>query len=682
MERLQIDFAMQRGHEMMIRRDPPIARADLDEVDLQMLQAARPSGLLAVDWYEMDGCVTFRYSVDGRKMLPHRLITGPFGMKEYLGLMLGVVEALDNCGQYLLRESCCLLDEKFLFIGTEWRDVGLTYLPLREPPVKKPVREELLGLAVRLIGKAERVDGDAVQTLLRLLDDPGVSWPNLRLGLLRLMASDLPSGFGPPRADAPGIRPAANAGEPDADGARAYRIATGPGQSDADGARAYRIATGSGWSDADGGRTYRIASGTVRTDAAYSGGSSRTASDAGRPDTDGGRTHRIASDVDRPDSGYRQMAFEERSGDDGAKGSARVRHSGHLPGASDDRTGDSAESGRAEEAEAKNGGGKRRFEWLGGFFKFDGSGFVPPPETMMFDDREWPGTTGRVSDTGRARWLSACGTILATALIWRYIYLPSPGTDRLLISLGATLLAAGGLVLVWRQLASGKREMDDVRSADDAGSGYPQEKSAEAWPPEAESGTGIGGGIRTDEAAIRFPWLAEFGRDDRPAQSLPFRAHAGVNGARSAAAFGMEAGSGLSGDGLPDMPAVGDLAEGDETGLLQDETVLLGRDTGGLWLVREYEGSSRRIPVEPGAHIIGRSEAHARIVDTAEGVSRAHLEIAFDGSEVRIKDLASRNGTLLGGEMMVPYKEYVLGDGDAFRLAGPDGPKYTLRKSG
>jgi len=126
MERIQVDFAIQRGHEMIVQRDPPFARAELDEVDMQMLQAERPPGLLPVDWFEMDGSVTFRYAIDGRKLLPHRLITGPFGMNEYISLMLGIVEALDNCGHYLLRESCCLLEEKFLFVGGDWRDAALT----------------------------------------------------------------------------------------------------------------------------------------------------------------------------------------------------------------------------------------------------------------------------------------------------------------------------------------------------------------------------------------------------------------------------------------------------------------------------------------------------------------------------------------------------------------------------
>jgi len=651
MERLQVDFAMQRGHEMIIRRDPPFGRADLDEVDVRMLQAARPPGLLKVDWFEMDGCVTFRHAVEGRKMLPHRLIAGPFGMTEYLGFMLGIVEALETCGHYLLRESCCLLEERFLFVGSEWRDVALTYLPLREPPVKRPVREELLALAIRLIGKAEHVDGDAVQTVLRLLDDPGASWPDLRLGLLRLMASDRTFGAGHPVAETAGFRAGYLAGGSKTEGGQARRIGSAPGSPYEDGGNDRRFPPAFG---------------------------------AGGPDTDGAWGCRIAFGADRPDSGNRDPVMEAHDGDAGAGGSARVPHAGPFPAAADGRTGATAESSRAAEAEAMNG--KNRFGWLGRFFKGEGAEELPPPETMMFDDGEWPGATGRIRDTGRARWLSVCGAVLTTALIWRYLYLPSPGTDRLLICLGATLLAAGGLVLVWRRLAPGNRGMENhAWSAEGAKAGS-DENGLAGRPPWAESGSwaeagaGADRGIRSEAADIRFSWLTEFGWDDRPASDAAFRAQAGGSGPGET--IGLEASSGSTRNGMPGMTAEGDAAERDETVWLQDETVLLDRDDGRLWLVREYEGSSRRIPVERGTHIIGRSEAHAQFVDKAEGVSRAHLEVAFDGSEVRIKDLASRNGTLLGDEIMVPYKEYVLGIGDAFRLAGPDGPKYTLRKSG
>jgi len=626
MERIQVDFAIQRGHEMIVQRDPPFARAELDEVDMQMLQAERPPGLLPVDWFEMDGSVTFRYAIDGRKLLPHRLITGPFGMNEYISLMLGIVEALDNCGHYLLRESCCLLEEKFLFVGGDWRDAALTYVPLREPPSKKPAREELLGLAVRLMGKMERVDGEVMQAVLRLLDDPAASWSKIRVGLLQMLASE-------------------------------------------------------------------------------------QRSDPGSPDLDGERASLTAFDALSPDTGWQQTydarnAVADRSG------------YGVAPKRMDSRFGKSAEWRNAtDDGEQPGGTAKNRFDLLGKMMRRVESADAPPPETSMFDDREWPGTTGRIRDSGRARWLSACGAVLAAALIWRYIYLPSPGTDRLLISLGATLLVGGGLFLLWQRLdARNHRALVDAQSAGESRAGASGD-GFEAWRPETESG-----GQSGDAAELRFPWLTEFARDNHGSSDAAFAPRAVAIGAdvdKDAGIFtNPEAGSaanslrltgadmasvpGMSGGadsaGIPGMSGAAGLtgASGmmgaagladEETGLLEDETVLLGQDGeerqgGKFWLVREHEGQHRRIPVEPGTQVIGRSEAHARIVDTAEGVSRAHLEIGFDGAEVRIKDLASRNGTLLGGEIMVPYKEYVLRGGGEFRLAGPDGPKYTLRRGG
>jgi len=597
MERIQVDFAMQRGHEMIIRRDPPFARADLDEVDLQMLQAERPPGLLAVDWFEMDGSVTFRYAIDGRKLLSHWLITGSFGMNEYISLMLGIVEALDNCGHYLLRESCCLLEEKFLFIGGDWRDVALTYIPLREPHAKKPIREELLGLAVRLMGKVERVDGEVVQTMLRLLDDPPASWSKLRVGLLQLLVSEPRGASGSPNADNPRATPYAHP----------------------------------------------------------------------------------ASSLMKPENSAPHVA--ERSDCPQAPGAV------HAPDHADNRTGEAIEwHVTADDGEQPDGPAKNRFDLLGKIIRREEPADTPPPETSMFDEREWPGTTGRIRDAGRARWLSASGAILAVALIWRYIYLPSPGTDRLLISLGATLLAAGGLFLLWQRLAARSHgPLDDSQSAGASGGiGDP-----EAWRPDAESGgRSDDAGIRNDAAELRFPWLADFVRDNHQASDAAFAVHAATGGSGTSGGIGAGMFSrlpeGMEAEGSPGMTGVGTADE--ETGLLADETVLLHQDgrgrQGGMYLLREHEGGHRRIPVEPGVTVIGRSETHAVIVDTAEGVSRAHLEIEFDGNDVKIKDLASRNGTLLGGEIMVPYKEYLLQDGGTFRLAGPDGPKYTLRKSG
>ncbi|MNP80596.1 FHA domain protein [compost metagenome] len=56
-------------------------------------------------------------------------------------------------------------------------------------------------------------------------------------------------------------------------------------------------------------------------------------------------------------------------------------------------------------------------------------------------------------------------------------------------------------------------------------------------------------------------------------------------------------------------------------------------------------------------------------MESTHGVSRAHVEIMNRREGCSLKDLGSRNGTLLNGEQVAPYKEYPINPGDVFTLA-------------
>ncbi|WP_226001088.1 DUF6382 domain-containing protein [Paenibacillus sp. BJ-4] len=94
-------------------------------------------------------------------------------------------------------------------------------------------------------------------------------------------------------------------------------------------------------------------------------------------------------------------------------------------------------------------------------------------------------------------------------------------------------------------------------------------------------------------------------------------------------------------------------------------------------------GATERIRLQPdqfvaGSFFIGRDPQLVQFVDNTEGASRSHIELCMDakGEGHIIKDLSSTNGTVLNGEPMVPYKEYVMKDGDTFKIAGVS---YTYR---
>lgn len=70
--------------------------------------------------------------------------------------------------------------------------------------------------------------------------------------------------------------------------------------------------------------------------------------------------------------------------------------------------------------------------------------------------------------------------------------------------------------------------------------------------------------------------------------------------------------------------------------------------------------AQRRIRVTKAATVVGRGEdADARVHDTS--LSKRHATILYTGSEFRIRDEGSTNGTLLNGSKVI---EYALRDGD------------------
>ncbi len=79
-------------------------------------------------------------------------------------------------------------------------------------------------------------------------------------------------------------------------------------------------------------------------------------------------------------------------------------------------------------------------------------------------------------------------------------------------------------------------------------------------------------------------------------------------------------------------------------------------------------GDSETIELNRSSFIIGRSAEVAQYVERSEGTSRVHAEISRCQGGYILKDLDSRNGTIYQGEPMIPYKEYPLTEGAAFKI--------------
>jgi len=87
----------------------------------------------------------------------------------------------------------------------------------------------------------------------------------------------------------------------------------------------------------------------------------------------------------------------------------------------------------------------------------------------------------------------------------------------------------------------------------------------------------------------------------------------------------------------------------------------------GLWILESRlgeEGSLRRTPLQPLPFRVGRGSGLQLVLQSAH-VSKMHAEIYSDGLALRIRDLASRNGTFLNHE---PVRDAPLHEGDILHL--------------
>ena len=77
-----------------------------------------------------------------------------------------------------------------------------------------------------------------------------------------------------------------------------------------------------------------------------------------------------------------------------------------------------------------------------------------------------------------------------------------------------------------------------------------------------------------------------------------------------------------------------------------------------------------RLPIPEKGLLIGRESAEWPPGEEHREMSRQHCEIIRNGRDCLIRDLGSKNGTLLNGNSLIPFKEYSLRQGDHLELAG------------
>ncbi|MFD1017678.1 DUF6382 domain-containing protein [Thalassobacillus hwangdonensis] len=86
------------------------------------------------------------------------------------------------------------------------------------------------------------------------------------------------------------------------------------------------------------------------------------------------------------------------------------------------------------------------------------------------------------------------------------------------------------------------------------------------------------------------------------------------------------------------------------------------------YLTVNRNGEIESINIKESNFLIGRNAEKVHYVEDIDGVSRIHAELVTINNSYGVKDLGSKNGTVINGNALVPYKVYELKDNDQLEI--------------
>jgi hypothetical protein len=157
------EFKYQHGHLMELFKGEGLNSKDLSSLQIRMLEANQVPHLLPLAIHEVDSCIRIHYPLSSKRMLSHVLKVEPFTLNHFAKLMYTIVSTLDESKNYMLNEANYVLKDHFIFIGLDWSDVYLTYVPLAMPHDEEDILPTLDKLLKKLSKHVVEAEQQAIQ---------------------------------------------------------------------------------------------------------------------------------------------------------------------------------------------------------------------------------------------------------------------------------------------------------------------------------------------------------------------------------------------------------------------------------------------------------------------------------------------------------------------------------------
>ncbi|MDK8189352.1 DUF6382 domain-containing protein [Paenibacillus sp. UMB7766-LJ446] len=631
------DFIRNGGSFMVLEKAEGLRMDELSRVQMGMLSSNQIPRLLPVHIREVDRIVTLQYDISGYKMLPQMLKSGKIKLRVLYGLLFQLADTFTECRQYMLDSRKLQIQEEYIFINgsLEMGELGLVYIPIVDAVEVDPTPQQFRELVIRLMAHVQELQGEGIQRVLQLCDSEQWDIRQLRELLLELYADE--------------------------------QNGSGSGQA------SFMSSRGSFGS---------------------------TDSELGMP---------ISAIPERGNEPFSKRSgqdqYRQSDGNSEAEQQLKSFQQPRVTTIEDDKPLNkpfSGFSGRRSPIESS----------------LQSKGVTNPSQRQTFDSLQDDDMEKDEKQASSKMTYILLGCMIAMALVWRFIYMEQPGQTQMILSaaLSAGLLGIAG----WAWVTKGKFENSKSNLLRKK---IPNEEYADGELQEGSSNKrsalfGLGRGKDKQESEEEmfqesWRWNASEMSPEGNANAQGYTSQQRSGDMQSQSAQSERRHSFESRSSVEDNSRFQNLhipSEASEEPFVQhaieataatselihhhaaaDATVNLQSVAGGItgagpvipsfYLERRSATGDKneRMDVRGASFVIGRSADMVQWVDSSTGVSRAHVELSRNKSGYVIKDLGSVNGTILKGNVLAPYKEYPLEDGDTFTLAES---VYTYRSVG
>lgn len=188
---LSRDFIHNGGNYMVLSSPEGIPSSELSRVQTNMISAAKVPHLLPLHMKEVNFKVSLQYEITNKKMLTHLLKSDKLTLNEYYSLLLQIVSTLDDSKLYMLDPEQYILQEDYIFIEGPFHmgTVYLTYIPIPSVKNAEATHASLHQLITRLMASVSELQGNGIQSLLHyvsVVDE--FTWTGLKGLLINLMS--------------------------------------------------------------------------------------------------------------------------------------------------------------------------------------------------------------------------------------------------------------------------------------------------------------------------------------------------------------------------------------------------------------------------------------------------------------------------------------------------------------